>query len=210
MSQETPIQETHVQQAFQATAALFRALGVSQQTASRELGLRGHTSFSFWKQGHQEFQGKYAVALYRIVVEGVNTHWPKRIDDQKFVTDKLIAVIAAWEAACQQWRREANAAKQTLQHVAARTQQFGDPHAPSYAHELQRIAHETAQLSESLQRIWEFEEAWERGRKDILAALEDAKQRHETAKAAQPPVQRHRRPRRKAQRGTRRGTRTHA
>ena len=208
MNQETPVQETPIQRAFQATAALFRALGVSQQTASRELGLRGHTSFSFWKGGQQEFQGKYAVALYRIVVEGVNTHWPKRIDDQKFVTDKLLDVFAAWEAACQQWGREANDALQMLQQVAKRTQQFGDPHAPSYAHELQRIGREIGQLSESLQRIGEFEEAWQRGRIQILKALEDAKQHHEAAKAAQPPMQRTRRPRRKAQRRTRTGARS--
>ena len=65
-------QEHTVQHAFRATAALFRALGISQDTASRELGLRGHTSFSFWKQGRQEFDSRYAVALYKLVVEGVN------------------------------------------------------------------------------------------------------------------------------------------
>jgi len=88
-------QETHVQRAFQATASLFRALGVSQQTASRELGLRGHTSFSFWKQGHKEFEGRYAVALYKLVADEVNTRYTKKFDDQKFVTDKLIAVFNA-------------------------------------------------------------------------------------------------------------------
>src|SRR2546426_3418445 len=123
MNQETPVQETPIQRAFQATAALFRALGVSQQTASRELGLRGHTSFSFWKHGHQEFQGKYAVALYKIVVEGVNTHWPKRIDDQEFVIRKLIVVIDAWEDACKQWGKDTHEALQRLQRTAARTQQ---------------------------------------------------------------------------------------
>src|SRR2546430_17096784 len=208
MNQETPVQETPIQRAFQATAALFRALGVSQQTASRELGLRGHTSFSFWKGGQQEFQGKYAVALYRIVVEGVNTHWPKRIDDQKFVTDKLLDVFAAWEAACAVWREEANEALHKHRQATNRIEQFGDPHAPTYAQELQRIGRETTQLGESLQRIGELEAAWQRGRIQILKALEDAKQHHEAAKAAQPPAQRTRRLRRKAPRRTRTGARS--
>jgi hypothetical protein len=133
-------------------------------------------------------QGKYAVALYKIVVDGVNEHWPHRPDDQAFVIRKLIAVIDGWESACREWRREATEAVQLLQHAAARTQQFGDPNAPSYAEELQRITHEIAQLSESLQQIWEFEEAWRRGRVQILAALQDAQQRHETSKASQPPA----------------------
>ena len=180
-------QETPVQRAFQATAALFRALGVSQQTASRGLGLRGHTSFSFWKQGHKEFEGRYAAALYKIVVEEVNAHWPKKLEDQKFVTDKLVAVFDAWEAACKQWCKEANEAWQQHQQTAARVEQFGDPHTPTYTQELHRIGQETAQLSESLRRIGEFESAWQHGRIQILQALADARQRHEEAKAAQPP-----------------------
>jgi len=195
-------QETHVQRAFQATAALFRALGVSQNDVSRELGLRGHTSFSFWKGGNKEFQGKYALALYKIVTQSVNEHWPHRPDDQDFVIRKLIAVIAAWTEACRDWRRDLHEALQRLQRTASRTQQFGNPDAPSYGQELQHIAHEISQLSTSLDRIAEFESAWERGGRDIEAALEDAERRHLQTKAAQPPA-RQKGPRRPAQRKVR-------
>jgi hypothetical protein len=181
-------EETHVQRAFQATAALFRALGVSQDTASRELGLRGHTSFSFWKTGEKEFEGRYARALYLLVSESVNRHWPARIDDQMYVTDKLLAVFDAWELACQQWRKDIHDAWQRLQRTATRTQQFGDPNAPGYAQEFQHITQEISQLNESLSRIGEFEAAWERGRIQIQQAIQDARQRHEATKAAQPPA----------------------
>jgi hypothetical protein len=52
---------------------------------------------------------------------------------------------------------------------------------------LHRIEQETAQLSESLRRIGEFELAWKRGRMQLLQALEKARQQHEAAKAAPPP-----------------------
>jgi len=198
-------QETPVQRAFQATADLFRALGLSQTAASRGLGLRGHTSFSFWKQGHKEFEGRYAAALYRIVAEEVHAYCSRRPDDREFVIKKLMAVIEAWEDACVVWRTEANAAWQQLQQAANRKQQFGDPHAPTSAQELQQIGQELGQLSESLQRIGEFEEAWQHEYTEIMAALKNARQQHEAAKAAQAPPRGAGRSRQPSQRRTRTG-----
>ena len=66
--------------------------------------------------------------------------------------------------------------------------------------ELQRITSEITQLNASLQEIGQFEAAWERGRMQILEAIEDVKRRHEAAKAEQPPAPKPTRPRRRSQR----------
>jgi len=191
-------QEHTVQHAFRATAALFRALGISQDTASRELGLRGHTSFSFWKQGRQEFDSRYAVALYKLVVEGVNAHWPTGIDEQIDVTKKLVAVFHAWENACEGWREDVQTALRTLREAGQRLEHFGDARSLEYAQELQRLAEETGQLSESLRHISEFEAAWQRGREEILIAMQRAEGKRKAAGTPEPDAARRERGAKKA------------
>jgi hypothetical protein len=180
-------QETHVQQAFQATAALFRALGVSQKTASTWLGLRGHTSFSFWKTGTKEFESRYAEALYKLIVETVNAHWPKRFEEQEFAMKKLIGMMSAWRNACVTWQKDIYDTTQQLRHTIARLEQYGDTSQLSYLQEHRRIVCEIAQLTESLQHVLEFQDAWACQGRNMEAVLEEKERRHLAAQAAQPP-----------------------